>query len=166
MTEQDAGDPNPSDGTAAFDDEREDDEKEDDEYIPDPDAPPTTEGRIGQGMLEMQKLLVSSLQATGLVGALVFLVDLVRQNGFGTSKGFLLGAIAATVNLWLLAGGVAQLARGSSIRALAALGGSFTALLVCCAYVVFYERSWTLGFALGLSIPAVGGMLYARLVSR
>lgn len=139
-----------------------------DEYVPDPDAADTHEGRVQQALLEMQKLLISSLQATGLVGALIFTIELVKRNGFPTTKGFVLGALAATVNLWLLAGGVVQLTRGSSgaLRGLVALVGSFTALLCCCAYVVWFERTWALGFALGLAIPAVGGMLYARLVKR
>jgi hypothetical protein len=143
-----------------------DDDVPEDEYIPDPDAPPTHEGRMAQGLHEMQKLLLSSLQATGAVALVIFVVDLVRQNGFTTTKGFLLGAIAATVNLWLLAGGVVQLARGKTgvPRALIALVGSFIGLLLCAFYVVMFERAWTLGFALGLAIPALGGLVYARLV--
>jgi hypothetical protein len=154
--------------TASEHDPRDDDDVPEDEYIPDPNAPPTPEGRMAQALEEMQKLLLASIQATLACGAVIAVVDLVRQNGFTTTKGFLLGAIAATVNLWLLAGGVAQLARGSSgtLRAIIALGGSFTGLLMCAAYVVFFERAWTLGFALGLAIPAVGGMIYARVMRR
>jgi hypothetical protein len=37
---------------------------------------------------------------------------------------------------------------------------------LCAGWVVFFQRDWTLGFALGLAIPAVGGILYARLLNK
>jgi hypothetical protein len=141
---------------------------DDDGYIPDPDAPKTEEGRVEQAVFEMQRLLLSSLQATGLLGALFFVIDLVRGRGFALSKGFVLGALVATVNLWLLSNGILQLSRGqgAATRGALTLAMSFLALVLCAAWVVFFQRSWTLGFALGLAIPAAAGMLYARLLNK
>lgn len=137
---------------------------DDDGWLPDPDAPPTDEGKREQAVLEMQRLLLASLQATGLGAALLFTVDLVRGVGFALTKGFVLGALLASLNLWLLASGILQLARGpaATLRGFVTLSASFVALVLCAAWVVFFERGWTVGFALGLAIPALGGLLYAR----
>lgn len=156
----DPGDSGPAEGAS--------EDEEDPGYLPDPDAAPTEEGRAEQAIYEMQRLLLSSLQATGLVLALFFAIDLVRGRGYALSKGFLLGALVATVNLWLLSNGILQLARGqgAATRGILTLAASFLALVVCAGWVVFFQRDWTLGFALGLAIPAVGGMLYARLLNK
>jgi len=138
---------------------------EDDEYRPDPDAAPTVEGRVAQAKLELHKLLASSALATLGIGSIIAVVDVVRAGaGFPNTLGFLVGAGLATLNLWLLAGGYFALMRGEamSARALLAFLGSFTALVLVSILVVTGHRDWTLGFALGLTTPAVAGILYSR----
>ncbi len=140
-----------------------------DEYHPDPDAPPTAEGRVEQAQGELRKLLRASAMATALMGSLVLIADLVRGSGFDTTAGYLVGAAVATLNLWLLSGGFFALMRGhagadgkSSVRALLAFGGSFVGLILLCLWVILTRREWSLGFALGLATPALAGIIYGR----
>jgi hypothetical protein len=131
----------------------------------DPDAAPTAEGRVEQAVGELKKLLRAALLATAGTGALVALWDAVRGHGsFPTTLGFLLGAGLATLNLRVLAGGYFAILRGegASLRALLAFGGSFFGLVLVAFYVVMAHRDWTLGFALGLTTPALAGILYGR----
>lgn len=141
----------------------------DDDYRPDPDAPPTTEGRVAQASVELSKLLAASAIATALMGSLVLIFDLVRGQGFAHTTGYLIGAAAATLNLWLLSGGFFALMRGhagadrqAAWRALLAFGGSFVGLVLLCLWVVLSRREWSLGFALGLATPALAGVIYGR----
>ena len=146
-------------------DTAQEDTVQDDEYLPDPDAAPTVEGRVAQARVELNKLLTSSALATVGIGSIIAVVDAVRGSmGFPNTAGFLLGAVMATVNLWLLAGGYFALMRGEamSARAVIAFLGSFAALVMVSIFVVTGHREWTLGFALGLTTPAVAGLLYAR----
>lgn len=138
---------------------------DDDGYQPDPDAPPDFAGRVAQATGELRKLLRASFVATLGMGALVGLWDVVRgTEGLATTAGFLLGAGMATLNLWLLAGGFFAMLRGegASLRTLLAFGASFLGLVLVAFYVVMAHRDWTLGFALGLTTPAVAGILYGR----
>jgi hypothetical protein len=140
------------------------DDVDDDTYVEDKDAAPTLEGRVAQMRGELRKLLSASAAATLLIGGAVAVVDVWRQTGFVNLCGYLVGAAVATVNLWLLAGGYFQVLRGSrmSAQALVAFLGSFVGLVLLAAWIVFTHRAWTLGFALGLTTPAVAGMLYGR----
>lgn len=144
-----------------------------DEYLPDPDAPPTVEGRVDQARGELRKLLVASGIATALMGSAVLIFDLVRGQGLNHTTGYVLGAAVATLNLWLLSGGFFALMRGhatgertTALRALLAFGGSFLGLVLLCFWVVLTHREWSLGFALGLSTPALAGILYGRTLER
>lgn len=145
----------------------------DDEYQPDPDAPPTVEGRVEQAQGELRKLLGASALATALMGSGVLLFDLLRGGGFANTTGFLLGAAVATLNLWLLSGGFFALMRGyasgersTALRALLAFGGSFLGLVLLCFWVVLAHREWSLGFAVGLATPALAGILYGRTLEK
>lgn len=136
-----------------------------DGYRPDPDAPPTVEGRVAQAAGELSKLLRASFVATCAIGALVAVAEVVLgKAGFPTTWGYLVGAGLATVNLWLLGGGFFAIMRGeaATLRALLAFGGSFIAMVLFALFVVMARREWTLGFALGLATPAVAGVLYGR----
>ncbi len=141
---------------------------DDDAYLPDPDAAPTAEGRAAQAIVEMKRLVWASLQVSVAIAIAIVCVEWALGRAHHTSLGFVLGAGAATVNLWLLASGILQLSRddGATTRGAVALVGSFTGLVVCAAWVVFFARTWTLGFALGLAVPALGGLWYARTLSR
>lgn len=141
----------------------------DDEYLPDPDAPPTVEGRVAQAQGELRKLLVASAMATALLGSAVLVFDLLRGGGFANTTGYLLGAAVATLNLWLLSGGFFALMRGqagvdgkASWRALLAFGASFVGLILLCFWLVLTRREWSVGFAVGLATPALAGILYGR----
>ena len=136
----------------------------DDDYREDPDAAPTVEGRIEQASTELTKLLRASFAATTLMALLIASVDAWRGRGFDNTVGYLIGAAVAVVNLRLLAGGFFQVMRGSamSARAVIAFLGSFLGLVLLAAWIVLTHRAWTLGFALGLTTPAVAGILYGR----
>ncbi len=169
--EPDGADQPPPDGQR--DDDQRDDDAGDDEYQPDPDAPPTVEGRVQQAQGELRKLLTASVTATALLGAVIVVIDVLRGAGFATTTGYLLGAAVATLNLWLLSGGFFALMRGyagadgaASWRALLAFGGSFVALLLLCFWVVLARREWSIGFAIGLATPALAGILYGRTLDR
>ncbi len=141
----------------------------DDDYQPDPDAPPTVEGRVDQARGELAKLLRASAIATAILGSVIVVIDVLRGAGFATTTGYLLGAAVATLNLWLLSGGFFALMRGSAgaegqagWRALLAFGGSFVALVLLCFWVVLARRELSIGFAIGLATPALAGILYGR----
>ena len=137
---------------------------EEDEIHPDPDAAPTVEGRIDQAVAELRKLLRSAATATAIVAAILALWDVTHGEGFALTTGFLIGAAVATWNLWLLANGWFAVMRGRALspRSFAAFGGSFFALIAIAFFVVLLRREWVLGFALGLTTPALAGILYGR----
>jgi hypothetical protein len=137
---------------------------DDEGYQEDPDAAPSVEGRIDQMSAQLRALLRASTTATLIMAALVALFDVVRGGGFPNTLGFIVGASVATLNLWLLAGGFFAMLRGqgASPRALLAFGASFLGLVLLSVFVVTAHRDWTLGFALGLTTPAVAGILYGR----
>lgn len=150
-----------------------DDVEPDDEYQPDPDAPPTVEGRVDQARGELGKLLRASAIATAALGSVIVVIDVVRGAGFATTTGYVIGAAVATLNLWLLSGGFFALMRGyagadgkAGWRALLAFGGSFVALILLCFWVVLARREWSIGFAIGLATPALAGILYGRTLDR
>jgi hypothetical protein len=146
------------------DDERASDDASDDEYQVDPDAAPTAEGRVEQARGELRKLLRSAAAATAIFGAAVVVIELVRGGSYDTSTGYFVGAAIATVNLMLLARGwfAVMLGRAMSAGAVLAFMASFFVLVGVAAFVVVAHREWVLGFALGLTTPALAGILYAR----
>ena len=150
--------------------QREEEEAErarDDEYLPDPDAAPTVEGRVEQARAEMRKLMKASVVATAALGALFLAWDLVRGNdGMPNTIGFVLGAGAATLNMWSLGGGFYALMRDSAGRSLVAILASFIALIILSVFVVFFHREWVLGFAFGLAMPAAAGLVYGQTLKR
>ncbi|MDP2343244.1 MAG: hypothetical protein Q8O67_19960 [Deltaproteobacteria bacterium] len=144
------------------DDQPEMDPPEDWPYTEDPSAPPTVDGKLTEMGKDLRKLTRASLVATVMVAAAFFVVDVARGQGFGNTCGFLLGGGLATVNLWILAGGYFALIdqRAMLLRVLLAAAGSLTVLLGAALYVLAAHREWTMGFALGLAIPALGGILF------
>jgi hypothetical protein len=145
-----------------------DDSSDDDEYLPDPDAAPTVEGRVRQASLELQKLLRAALVATTAMAAMVGAVDLWRGKGFDNTVGYLVGAAIAVFNFRLLAAGFFSAMHGEAMskRAVLAFLGSFFGLVVAAIFVLFAHKEWTLGFALGLTTPALAGIVYGRSLPR
>jgi hypothetical protein len=141
-----------------------DHEPEDDwGYTEDPTAPPTVDGKLTEMGKDLRKLTRAALLATLIVAAGLFVVELVGGKGFGTTCGFVVGGTLATINLWILAGGYFAIIdqRAMLARVLLAAAGSLTVLLGTALYILVAHREWTVGFALGLSIPALGGILFA-----
>ena len=134
----------------------------DDEFVPDPDAAPTVEGRVAQARAEMRKLMKASLYAALTMGVAFFAWDLSRGAGFANTCGYLCGAAAAVANMWSIGGAFYGIMRDNAGRALMAIGGSFTGLVILAVIVVLTQKSWVLGFAIGLTTPAVAGFFYAR----
>jgi hypothetical protein len=144
---------------------RTDDDKDapvDDEYLPDPDAAPTVEGRIEQARAEMKKLMRASLYATLVMGAAFVAWDLVKGPDMRNTLGYLCGAGAATLNMWSIGGAFYGIMRETAGRSLMGILGSFFGLVVLAVIVVLTHKEWVLGFAVGLTTPAVAGLFYAR----
>jgi hypothetical protein len=144
------------------------DRSDDDEYQPDPDAAPTVEGRVQQAAAELQKLLRAALVATGAMAAMVGAVDVWRGKGFDNTVGYLVGAAIAVLNLRLLAAGFFSAMHGEAMskRAVVAFLGSFLGLVLAAIFVLVAHKEWTLGFALGLTTPALAGIVYGRSLPR
>ena len=138
----------------------------DDEYQPDPDAAPTVEGRVAQAREEMKKLMRASLYATLSMGALFLVWDLAKCPGLPNTIGYLCGAAAATLNMWSIGGAFYGIMRESAGRSLLGILGSFLGLVALAVIVVLTHKDWVLGFAVGLTTPAVAGMFYARTMKR
>lgn len=147
-----------------IDEETRDDarEQQDDEYLPDPDAAPTVEGRIEQARAEMKKLMRASLYATIVMGAAFVAWDLVKGPDMRNTLGYLCGAGAATLNMWSIGGAFYGIMRETAGRSLMGILGSFFGLVVLAVIVVLTHKEWVLGFAVGLTTPAVAGLFYAR----
>jgi hypothetical protein len=141
---------------------------EDAGYIPDPDAPATPAATIEVMAAELRQLTRASLVATLAVALAFFLFDWSRGAGFENTRGFVVGGLIATANLWMVAGGWFALVerRAEVPRMLLGVGGGFAVLLLVAFYVVFYRRAWTVGFGLGLAVPALGGVLHGMWMTR
>lgn len=135
---------------------------DDDEYQPDPDAAPTVEGRIAQARAEMRKLMRASLYATLVMGGAFLLWDLVKEPDLRNTLGYLCGAAAATLNMWSIGGAFYGIMRETAGRSLLGILGSFLGLVILAVIVVLTHKEWVLGFAIGLTTPAVAGLFYAR----
>lgn len=138
----------------------------DDEYQPDPDAAPTVEGRVAQARAEMNKLMRASLYATLALGAMFLAWDLLKSQGLPNTLGYLCGAAAATLNMWSIGSAFYGIMRDSPGRSLLGILGSFFGLVALAVIVVLTHKDWVLGFAVGLTTPAVAGMFYARMMKR
>ena len=132
-------------------------------FTVDETAPPTIEGKLTQMGKDLRQLTRASLLATLLVAAMLFVAELSRGDGFPHTTGFVVGGALATCNLWILAGGYFAIIdqRAMLLRVLLAATGSLVVLLGTALYILTVHREWTIGFALGLSIPALGGIVYA-----
>jgi|GEM_PF-1260778 len=133
-----------------------------DEFKVDETASPTVEGKLDAMGKDLRHLTRSSLTATAAVAVLLFLTDLWHGHGFSTTVGFVVGGSLATLNLWILAGGYFAIVdqRAAVPRLLLAFVGSMVVMFGFGLFVIFAKREWTLGFALGLAVPALGGILY------
>lgn len=138
----------------------------DDEYLPDPDAAPTVEGRVEQARAEMKKLMRASVYATLTIGSVFLAWDLWRGAGLPNTLGFVCGAGAATLNMWSIGGAFYGFMRETAGRSLLGILASFTGLVVLAVIVVITHKDWVLGFAIGLTTPAVAGLFYARTLQR
>jgi hypothetical protein len=134
----------------------------DDEYIVDETAPPTVEGKLGVMAQDLRRLMRTSLATTLGVAFLIGLMDLWHGHGYSTTTGFLVGGGLATLNLWVLAGGYFAVVEQRAVvpRLLFAFTGSMVLMFGVALYVVLARREWTLGFALGVAVPALAGILY------
>lgn len=134
----------------------------DDEYIVDETAPPTVEGKLHVMAQDLRRLIRTSLATTVGVALLIGLMDLWHGHGFSTTTGFLVGGGLATLNLWVLAGGYFAVVDQRAVvpRMLFAFTGSMVLMFGVALYVVLAKREWTLGFALGVAVPALSGIFY------
>lgn len=130
----------------------------DDEYIPDPDAPKDAAARHEKAMTELD--LVTRI-ATGLAAAATIAAWLLGSAALG--KGVLLGSMTSILNLRVLArvGWTMLSGSGDARGALAGFLGSFALLIGAAAFVAFVQPTWTLGFGLGLAMPAAVGVAWA-----
>ena len=151
-----------------YDDAAAGDDDDDWGFTEDPTAPTTVEGKLAQMGQDLRQLTRAMLVATAFVGLLIFGVEQHLGHGFGTSVGFVVGGVLATVNLWILAGGWFALIdqRAMLPRVLLAATGSLVVLLGAALYILTAHRELVLGFAFGLSMPALGGILYGVQKSR
>ena len=133
-----------------------------DEYVVDETASPTVDGKLDSMGRELRRLTRASLVATVFAATLLALTDVWNGGGFHTSVGFLVGGGLSTLNLWILAGGYYAMVDQRAVvpRLLLAVVGSMAVMFGVALYVIFAKREWTLGFALGLAVPALGGILY------
>ena len=133
------------------------------EYIVDETAPKTIEGKLGKMRADLRRLTRSSLLATLGVAVLFLLTDMSAGHGFDNTTGFVVGGGLATLNLWILAGGFFAVVDGHAVavRVVLSTVGSMGVLFGVALNVIFAHREWTLGFAVGLTVPALGGILYA-----
>ena len=133
-----------------------------DEFYVDETASPTVEGKLDAMGRDLRHLTRASLLATAAVAVLLALTDLWHGHGFDTTVGFVVGGSLATLNLWILAGGYFAIVdqRAAVPRLLLAFIGSMVVMFGVALFVIFAKRQWTLGFALGLAVPALGGILY------
>lgn len=136
---------------------------DDDTWHVDPDAPKTVDATLDAMGADLRKLTRSSLIATVGVAVVIAIVEAVGSGEFNVTKGFLLGGGLATINLWILAGGYFAIVdkRATAARVLLATVGSLTVLLGVALWIVLFHRAWSVGFGLGLAVPALGGILYA-----
>ncbi len=135
----------------------------DDEYIVDETAPPTVDGKLDKMGRELRQLTKNSLIATIGVALLFAITDASAGHGFNNTLGFIVGGGLATINLWMLAGGFFAVVDGRAVipRVLLSTLGSMGVLFGVALYVIFARREWTIGFAVGLTVPALGGILHA-----
>jgi hypothetical protein len=133
-----------------------------DAYVVDEDAPKTADGRARVALEKLKELTRASVITVALCAAVVTALEAVFGGGFDVTYGFLLGAFTATTNLWLLGNGTLALLRGqkATLHMLLGFGGSFVVLVLVAGFVIFVRSSWTLGFALGLTTPALAGVWY------
>lgn len=153
-----------ADGDRPDDDDAAPVDDADDDWHVDPDAPQGVQATLDAMGQDLRKLTRSSLIATVGVALVLFLVELGTGGaGFNVTKGFVVGGGLATVNLWVLAGGYFAIVdqRATAARVLLATVGSLALLLGVALWIVLVKRDWSVGFGLGLAVPALGGIVYA-----
>lgn len=140
-----------------------DDDKDDWGWTEDPDAPKGVDATLDAMGADLRKLTRSSLIATLGVALVLVLVEANAGNGFNVTTGFVLGGGLATLNLWILAGGYFAIVdqRATIPRVLLSTVGSLGVLLGVALWIILSHPEWSLGFGLGLAVPALGGILYA-----
>lgn len=134
-----------------------------DTYHEDPDAPQGTQATLDAMSKDLRRLTRASLIATVGAALLIGIVEGAVGHGFNVSTGFVLGALLATMNLWVLAGGYFAIVDGRATgpRLVLAAVGSLSLLLGAALWVVLFRQQWSVGFGLGLAVPALGGIVYA-----
>ena len=137
-------------------------------FTEDATAPKTVAGKLNEMGKDLRKLTRASLFALGVVAAVVVVVESFSGAAHPHSAGFGVGGILAILNLWILAGGYFALIdeRAPFLRLMLAAGGSLALLLGASLYLLAAHRDWIVGFAFGLSSPALGGILYGLEKSR
>ena len=134
-----------------------------DDYIVDETAPKTIDGKLDKMGAELRRLTRNSLMATLGVALLFLITDASSGHGYANTTGFVVGAGFATLNLWMLAGGYFAVVDGRAvaIRVVLSVVGAMVVLFGVALYVIFAHREWTIGFAVGLTVPALGGIVHA-----
>ena len=135
----------------------------DDVWQEDDSAPTTGAGRVALAGEELAELMRASLWGTALLAAAILIGEWSTGADHALSAGFVLGGTFATINLRLLAQGYLALLDEQRVLRRLALGflGSVTLMAAVALYIVLYRREWTVGFGLGLGIPALGGLIFA-----
>ncbi len=137
-----------------------DDEPIADGYQRDPDDDPeqrhSVAGRDASALT--RAALITSVVAILIAGVLA----LLGVPGMQTfSRGFAIGAMVATLNLRILANASWWVFNGRVLMSLFGFGASFASLLGVAAWIIQNHPQWTLGYGVGLGLPAVAGVVYA-----
>lgn len=134
-----------------------------DEWHVDPDAPQGVKATLDVMGADLRKLTSSSLIATVGIAVALAIAEAAAGKGFNLTSGFVVGGVLATANLWVLAGGYFAIVdqRATNARVVLATVGSLALLLAVAMWIVMFQQAWTVGFGLGLAVPAVGGLVYA-----
>jgi hypothetical protein len=141
-----------------------DDRPDDDRWTEDPNAPQGVDATLDAMVKDLRKLTRASAIATVGVALVLVIAEAANGGAFNVTRGFVVGAVLATMNLWVLAGGYFAIVdrRATALRVLLATVGSLTLLLGVALWIVVARREWSVGFGLGLAVPALGGIVDAQ----
>lgn len=131
-----------------------------DGYQRDPDDDPSQRDEVASrdASALTRAALITSVVAVFIAGVLA----LIGVPGMQTfSRGFAIGAAVATINLRLLANASWWIFNGRVLMSLFGFGASFASLLGVAFWIIKTHPSWTLGYGIGLGLPAVAGIVYA-----
>ena len=80
--------------------------------------------------------------------------------------GLALGSAEAVLNMRILGAASWRLMEGEAVGSLLGFGASFLLLVASAFWLVRTHTEWLLGWGLGLALPAVAGLVYARLMPK